>query len=285
MKKYLKVGLLLLFIGIVGTTALLLLGVRAENQKVMEKRTFEGEHLKNMTVRANYAEVLLHISEDDKVRTELKGTTGKGLKTEYHTIEDKENLEITLEQKNKTFLNFDFNMLKDDIALHIYLPKKTYDLIDIRTNVGDISSELKLEAKRAKLITNMGEVKLKGFQGEEFISETTIGDVTLHDLDSPFNIKTAEGSVSLQLNEINDQNKIKTTLGEVDVEMKNEPAGVNLDISTQMGEIQTDLPVTTEGSQSSDTLGKELKGFYGDNANNNPNLSIKTEMGDITLNK
>lgn len=288
MGKIIKIGLLLFVIGIIGTVTLVFSGVGFANKEIIEEQTFSGKNLKKVSIDSELADVILHPTDDDEVKMEIKGRTTKKLKTDFQTSENGETLKISVKQKDKPFFNFNVSFINNnDVDLNVYLPKKIYDLLEINTNLGDISADYKLTAKNATIKTDMGEIQLNEFEGEKIVGKTALGDIEIKDLNAAFDFQSDKGDVNLQsVLAFNNKNKIKSTLGDVEVGVSEDPEGLALDLSTKLGDIESDFSVTTVIKDSSgNAISQKLKGQYGKNIKNGPSLTIETDMGDIILEK
>ncbi|WP_264738908.1 DUF4097 family beta strand repeat-containing protein [Cytobacillus firmus] len=288
MGKIIKFGLLLFVIGIIGTVTLLFSGVGVANKKIIEEKTFSGKNLKEVSIHSELANVILYPADDDEVKMELKGKTTKKLKTEFQTSVNGETLNISVKQKDKSFFNINFGFLNNnDVDLNVYLPKKIYDSLEFNTTLGDISTDYKLTAKQATIKTEMGDVQLTRFEGKKIVGKTALGDIEIKDLNAAFDFQTDKGDVNLQsVLAFNNENKIKSALGDVEVGVSEDPEGLALDLSTELGDIESDFSITAVIKGSSGVpISQKLKGQYGKNLRNGPSLTIEAEMGDITLKK
>jgi lia operon protein LiaG len=287
MGKILKVGLLLFVIGLIGTVTLLFSGVGFANNKVIEKQTLIGNGLKKVSIHSDLADVIIHPANDDEVKMELTGNTTQKLKTTFQPSDDGETLNISVKQKDKFFFNINFDFMNsNDVNLNVYLPQKYYDSLEISTNLGDISTDYKLTAKNAIIKTEMGDVQLNGFEGEKIIGKTALGEIEIKELNAAFDIQSEKGDVNLQsVLSFSNENKIKTALGDVEVGITEDPEGLALDLSTELGDIESDTFITDAIKSSGDAISNKLKGQYGKNIKDGPSLTIKAEMGDITLKK
>ncbi|KON88234.1 hypothetical protein AF332_16435 [Sporosarcina globispora] len=286
MSKIVKIGLLLFVIGTLGTVTLMFSGIGFTSENVIEEQTFNSQNLKNVSIHSELADVIIHPADNDKVKIELKGRTSKKPKTEFQASADGETLNISVKQKTKIF-NVDFGFVNNDVNLNVYLPKKMYDSLEFNTNLGDISANDKLTAKNATLKTDMGDIELNGFEGEKIVGNTALGDIEIKGLHAAFDLNTDKGDVNLQpVLALENENKIRSALGDVKVEVSEDPEGLALDLSTELGDIESDFSITSVmKASSSDAVSQKLKGQYGKNIKNGSSLTIETDMGDIILEK
>lgn len=286
MSKIVKIGLLLFVIGTLGTVALMFSGIGFASENVIEEQTFNGQNLKNVSIHSELADVIFHPADNDKVKIELKGRTSKKLKTKFQASADGKTLNISVKQKTKIF-NVDFSFVNNDVNLNVYLPKKMYDSLEFNTKLGDISASDKLTAKNATIKTDIGDIELNGFEGEKIVGNTALGDIKIKGLHAAFDLNTDEGDVNLQpVLALKNENKIRSALGDVKVDVSEDPEGLALDLSTELGDIESDFSITTVmKASSSDAVSQKLKGQYGKNIKTGSSLTIETDMGDITLTK
>lgn len=288
MKKMVKVGLLLFVVGLIGSIMLIFSGVGFKKEEVMEKKEFDSSKIQNVSIRTDVANIYLKPAKGKQVNVELMGNTTRKIKTAFTTSTDQRTLEISVEQKKKLF-NIDSGFNSDSLDLLVYLPEKMYDTLNINTDLGTISSDYKITTKNATFITDLGNIELTGFEGETITAETSLGEIIMKEINATFQFQADKGDIELlSVDNLTGTNSIRTDLGNANVIFRHDPKALNLDLSTELGDIKTNFSVITTvsgGEALKDITSQQLKGQYGEAVESSPSLTIITELGDIALKK
>jgi DUF4097 and DUF4098 domain-containing protein YvlB len=150
---------------------------------------------------------------------------------------------------------------------HWHSPKVEIDLevpsgshLDLHTGFGDIRGE-NLHA-HARVDTGFGSIHFPEFNGQ-LNGETGFGDVTADGVFDALELKSGFGSVRAEANsgsQIHEDWRLESGFGDVSLRV---PSDLNADIdaSTGMGHVSTDVPLTvTENSSHSEVRGQLGKG-------------------------
>lgn len=295
MGKIVKIGIGLLIIGVIGVVVLLSSGVSfgSGTEKITLQKTVDAKSISQLVVKGELSDIRIHPSSLDQVQIKLTGSAPKSTKTDLQANVTNQTLEIAETQERKSFISFGFDFDLLDIGagmdMDIYIPEKTYEAITMQSQFGDIKVDQKLLAKKVNLKSEKGDVTLNGYQGDLLVADVQFGNVKLNEVDAAFDINTELGDVEVQpLTEFKNKNSIKTQFGSVRIQLAKEPSALNLDFSTEFGDIKTDFPVshtTSTTGANFDPISKSLKGSIGNATADSPSLTIQTDKGDISLGK
>ncbi|WP_044640977.1 DUF4097 family beta strand repeat-containing protein [Risungbinella massiliensis] len=293
MAKLVKIGIGLLVIGVIGIVVLLASGVSfgSGTEKINLHKTVDAKNIAQMVINSDISSIKIHPSTSEQVQIKLSGTVPKSTKTDLQVNIANQTLNIEELQERKSFVvfGFDFNLLNVGMKMDIYLPEKTYESITMNTKFGDIVVDQKLLAKKLNLKTEKGNVSLNGYQGDQLSAITQFGNMKLREIDSTFELETEFGNIDvLPSAELKNKNLVKSQFGDIQIQVMKEPVVLNVDFFAELGDIQSDFPVTHTTSTTDmddDPITDVLKGAIGNAKTDSPSLTVRTEKGDISFKK
>ncbi|SDX08612.1 Putative adhesin [Marininema mesophilum] len=288
MRKIVKLALALIVVGLVGVLGLLFAGTGYGSQDVNIEKTFKEKNVDQLSVESNLADVKIHPGTSEQIKTKLVGQKNKGVNVDLQTSENNGIVRLDAIQKQKNQLLDFISDRMHPLQLHVYLPKKQYKSLTVKTKVAVIEVDQKLSAKKLTVQTDTGEIKLNGYEGNRLNGKTDVGDITLKGIDSPVDVKTNTGNVELAAADgFKGNNRIKADISDVIIRTSKEPISLRVDLHTQLGDIKTDFPISSENKENDDLVEKQVKGFIGKEKPNGqgPTLMIQTDNGDISLKK
>lgn len=245
----------------------------------IESKTYDS--IEDLKVYSNVADIFIEHSEDDKVLVELYSDNAD----EYYVKEANGNLEVKLDEKNRTF-----NFLTPQSKIVIKLPKdydksikvdtKTSDIklddyenatLDIENKTGDLAAG---NVKTLKISVDTGDIKINNL--ETINATVTTGDVNVGSCVDAY-ITTTTGDI--KVDNITNKVDIKATTG--DIRISNVNVNENSTISTTTGDVRVDTLTGAYVEATSKT--GDIK------VNNNDRKSefeikISTKTGDINVN-
>ena len=154
----------------------------------------------------------------------------------------------------------------------IYLPKKAFENISVKTSSGEVDLDVDLNSRNIEIRTTSGDIDGKDIFASNLTVSTTSGEVTLTGLNSN---KAAFSSVSgdMQLSGEVDECTIKTTSGEIEVN----GSVREIEVSTVSGDMELDGAF--ESLKHRSTSG-DAQIYYG----NVPfEMNITTVSGDVKI--
>lgn len=81
--------------------------------------------------------------------------------------------------------------------LNVYIPDKMHETLNLKTSLGDLTSDQTLLAKNINVKAAEGDVVLNGCQGEVLKGTVEFGNITLQQLDASVDLQTEEGNVTV----------------------------------------------------------------------------------------
>ncbi len=164
----------------------------------------------------------------------------------------------------------------EDAELTVYLPRKQYEALEVKSDTGDVELPEDFAFKAGKVKTDTGEITWKASVTDRLVIETDTGEVKVDtDTFEQLEIKTSTGDVSVDSVAVAYLISVETGTGEIrlnnikcrifsaksdtgEIRIKDTVAGLNGTILSQTGE------VTLENSDAAESL------------------YIKTNTGDVT---
>ena len=203
MKKTTKIALILAVVLIlVGGAVFTLASMAADwNYETLKYESFEvnkyqyEEEVQNITLKTDTANVYFYPSSDGELRVECY----EHIKAKHTVSVVGDTLSIELQDARKWYDHIGISFQSPEIT--VYLPKKTYDTLAVRTTTGDtlIKNDLEFQnieinqstgrvncyasaAERMKIRTSTGEIHLKDGKVGALELEVSTGDSTLENI-------------------------------------------------------------------------------------------------------
>ncbi|MFS0690949.1 DUF4097 family beta strand repeat-containing protein [Sporosarcina sp. 179-K 8C2 HS] len=155
--------------------------------------TIQDNHFSKVDIEVQHGSLTVFPSDTDETRIELTGT--------------KEKLELTAEVfgdtlwiklKSKTHWLFLFNFNMKGVALNVFIPKKLYQSISMKSVNGRINAE-KLIGKHIECRTDNGRIELAELAATSLEAETDNGRIEISKVQSDrLKAKTDNGRVTLR---------------------------------------------------------------------------------------
>ncbi|MFD0590830.1 DUF4097 family beta strand repeat-containing protein [Paenibacillus sp. GCM10027627] len=283
--------------------------------EVNERQTVDAAAITNLSVKSDSIDVhIVRVNGGTEASATLEGSATKALLKHLKlTAEPKgDTLEVALEGKRGFGVGFGWSRIK----LTIELPDKTYNRIEVNVDSGDITAEgltfneaawhadsgdiaasgltslssLKatansgdlhfeqVEAKTVELGADSGDITVKDYKAEGINFEASSGDVALFDGLSQLKGSVRSGDIHLQADNLKHDTELKTTSGDVIVELVETPSSlaVHFDAGSGEGVIQKDGFVYTGGEANTDN-------FTGTFGAGEIKLKVSVGSGDFVL--
>lgn len=279
MKGLLKKIAILAFLSfLVGVGGLIFLFVRQQSfptqmQSVQESKSIDGSHVNRVEISAVTADVRVIKSNTEQINVKLHGET---LHNQINLRVEKvgtDSVEIVVTETER----FPFVFGHRRLDLEVALPDKQYQQLTLRTNTGDIASDLTLQATQCEVRSDTGDILLNGYTGDQLEASSETGDVDLNRIKGGVNIRTSTGSVDqLELLELAKDVDIETSTGDVTVKLLSLPTGASLEMESDTGEVRAQLPNLTYDKQEE----KHIKATIG---NGGVNLKVQSATGDLLI--
>lgn len=248
-KKISIAALLLLVIGTAGS--LLTVKSAMTSSEVDEKKTIEDTFSK-IEVKSNNSRIEMIPTEGAVATAELTGKASKGHKISLDAEVKGDTLYVELIDKQRMIFSMDFFT---SIQLRVYVPKKEYDSIQLKSNNGRIMAA-DLDVKELGATTDNGRVELNHINGTNIQARSSNGRIELQQIDA----KTVEvdtnngsllldsvyghiigssdnGKITMVNDHINQPMEFDTDNGRIEIETKKKPADVRFEARTSNGKI------------------------------------------------
>lgn len=260
-------GLLILFVSFIAVG----FDVKKLDTVAYETNTYEiNDYFSNITIKTQTADLRFVPWEEEY----CKVVCYEEEKVKHTVTAQKNTLMIDVTDVRKWYDHI--GMSFEDAELTVYLPKKQYEALEVKSDTGDVELPEDVAIRAGKVKTDTGDVTWKASVIGKFVIETDTGEVKVDtDMFEQLEIKTSTGDVSvdsvavaylisveagtgeIRLNNIKCRIfSAKTDTGEIQI--KDTVAGLNGTILSQTGD------VTLEDSDAGESL------------------YIKTDTGDVT---
>ncbi|MGG3523432.1 DUF4097 family beta strand repeat-containing protein [Bacillus pseudomycoides] len=208
----------------------------------------------------------------------LHSTTETDIKVDIGEIKDvkvKENgekLEVITEHSS-SIVNL------KTATVHIYLPEKTYEKIDVKTESGEVIGE-NIASEQLNLYSDSSDMTIKEYKGNNIKGVSKSGGITLQGVEGSFDIQNDTGEVNVSaVSNLKNESKIKTESSHININFKREPKNLEVDLSTRAGQIKNEFSLST-GEKGNN---HKVKGRIGTGKGNDTKLTVQSMTGTIEL--
>jgi len=229
-KKISIIAFILLLIGVVGG-ALTFDSMNKSNQ-ISEEKIINNDRFTDINIATDNAKIEMIATEDPTTKVELSGTVIKNKKYTFAADVDGNKLSIKLKENRLNFFNFGF--FSTSLSLKVYVPKKSYDSMQIKSNNGRVHVE-SLQAKDINVETDNGRIELKNIKGKRVTTKADNGKILLDDVEGKISGKANNGSISLVTNHLDRPIEFETDNGYINIQTEQEPKNATLDVQIDNG--------------------------------------------------
>ncbi|PWA10666.1 hypothetical protein DCC39_10885 [Pueribacillus theae] len=280
MKKLVMIGIALVVIGglgmfITGTTSFSV-GPKAQ---IDEEKQMNADNITNLDIKVDVGKVRIKESKGDKIDVHFHGKTAKHAKKKFDVKSESGTLNVTaLIGKNETFnipyLNIGFDYNKDYPTLDIHVPKKTFEKIAIKADVGEIHLG-DIDVKALNAANEVGQIVVEKFNGDSARLSSSVGMVKVKSAVGKIDVRTETGTIEVTMEKMTENLNATSEVGEVKVMLKEVPTDLKLDLASEVGRAKV------KGLTGFDNLsGGNIKSSIGENG---PTLKVRTEVGAISV--
>lgn len=248
-----------------------------ENWQALYQGMHFSEDLKKINISTDVISVRIEPSLDDQVHLGIESNLGlkdlqKDQNLKLHQTHDE--LSITIKSAKKKINIFNWNKTRK-VELYLQLPPAEYEEILLATSVGTIS-HTQVHAKFLELTNDVGEIHIKNSDTQQVTVKNSVGAIKMSNVTGRADVKNSTGLVEIHFNRVEDDVQVTNDIGSVRVTMDEEPENIQLDLSTDLGSIDTNLSVESSNDQR-----KTVQGYKGTNG---PKIKAKTDIGKIEVN-
>lgn len=281
--KKISIGALLLLV--VGTVGSLLTVKSAMKSIEMEEERTVNDQFASIQVKTNNSRVEIIPTEGSDTTAELTGKVSKSHELAFDAYVKGNTLYVDLIDKHRTLFSMDFFT---SIQLKVYVPKKQYDSIQIKSNNGRIMAG-EVDVKELDADTDNGRIELRNIKGSAVKARSSNGRIEMKQIDAD-SVGAETNNGRIVLNGVYGHITASSDNGRI--EMKNDHIDQPMELDTDNGriEIQTNkepADVTFEGRVSNgkitifgETYKKDMEAGNGKNL-----IKLKSQNGSINITK
>lgn len=281
MKKVSIVAFVCLVVGAIGTLLFSdnVFSFHSE-EEVSETKQFDGVNIRSIVTNMDVGDINIKESENNNIRVNIHGKLSKvkADDLEFNVEEKADTLRITIDQKDsfKFSLSSLVNFNLGSIDLDIELPDKVFEKVEVATNVGDININ-EVRANELLITSDVGETIVNQIAVQQASVKSNVGDIEISEATGAFDIETDTGEVELHMIEVTQDISIESDVGDIEVTFSQQPENLIVDLKSDVGNVHV------EGLQG--VKQDSGKAFYAEIGKGGPTLKVKTDVGEITVEK
>lgn len=246
-KNLWKIALVLIGIGVIGSVFTF---TSSGEKRASEEVEFDSDNIEKIDIRSDNAKVEVLPTEQSSLKVKV---FAEGRYDRLLSEVKGDALSIQVKDKKDRFINFNF--FDAGTSLKVYMPKKQYDSLDIKSHNGTVSlnnfhvDQAKVEADNGKIElqdinarmidaeTNNGKIDFQHVMAATIEAETDNGHMVFDQVEGNLVGRTNNGRVSIKTENIDRLIDLKTDNGRIDIQTDEEPTNVVLDIKTKNGKV------------------------------------------------
>lgn len=207
MKKIIVTGIILFIIGLVGASIMVFqnMGLETETPFKYQKQT-DGNTVNNIIVNSDSSDIEIYPSQNNQISAIFTGSKQKNVITDLQLSTKGNTVEIDAKREEKSkilWINFNIGINKQSPKVAVYLPKKQYESLALKTSNGDI--------------------KLDDYQGKTVNANTANGDVRFQKTNAALTVQTSNGDINLSEMTFHDRNSVTTSSGDIHIQSISNP--------------------------------------------------------------
>lgn len=228
LKKIAILGAVLFIIGIIGGAFTVKSLFDTDTDSV--EKTIE-EDFKAMEL--NGEDIAVSVKPTNSSETTIKMTTQTS-QYDLMTEVQADTLKINVKHERKKLFSFDiFNFTP---KIHVSVPEKEYDKMDVKTDNGIIRFT-DIESDEVKATSDNGLINMKQITAKDVKAETENGLIKLENVKGDIVSKTSNGKIDLQTPDLDRTIDFKTTNGAIKVITEKEPTNATINASVANGKL------------------------------------------------
>lgn len=239
-----------------------------EPERIIDVQVFPSDEVEAVYIESGIASLNIEPAETDEVQVVWEGKERLSGKQDITMELQGDELHINLD-RSKLFglfridFIFQFNKLREH--LDIYLPEKLYKSIYVNSNLG-ATKITSLHAESIEVKSDVANITLDDIVAAQLNITTSIGDVTLKEVNAKMKVVSDIGDITVVATEINANMILESNIGDVTVKVPHAFENISFFGSSDLGS------VNIFGSKSS---------HMSDNPDHT--VSIETDIGDIDV--
>lgn len=279
MKKLVMIGIALVVIGGLG---MLMTGATSfsvgPKVQIDEEKQVNADNITNLDIKVDVGKVRIKESNGDKIDIHFHGKIENAKKV-FDVKNESGTLNVTaLIGKNETFnipfVNIGFDYNKEYPTLDIHVPKKTFEKIAMKADVGEFHLG-DVDVKELNAANEVGQIVVEKFNGNLAKLSSSVGMVKVKSAVGEMDVRTETGMIDVTMEKITENLNVTSEIGEVKVALKEVPTDLKLDLESEVGRAKV------KGLKGFENLsGGNIKSSIGEDG---PTLKVRTEVGSISV--
>nr|WP_243427999.1 DUF4097 family beta strand repeat-containing protein [Alkaliphilus hydrothermalis] len=243
-----------------------------EKYTIDEEKYYEIERIEEIDIKTISAPVEFFATGDSKeIRVHFHGTVETNSKALPVLEVTHDGDEIRVEINRNKIVNI--GRLRENLQLDIYLPRRIYEEIAVKTVSGEIIID-EVEANEFSLESVSGSIHVDSAKTNTTTVGTVSGRVNILNFTGDIDAGTVSGSVDVEYAEFNNNIDIGTTSGRINIKLP-ENAEFGLWAKSTSGRIDCNFPIVISKDE-----GRKMEGTVGSDKNE---INVKTVSGSINI--
>ena len=228
----LMIGLLLIFIGVAGTIATFKFNLFTESEK--GEQSFAAANIANLNLDSDVAQVSIEPGNTDEVTVAWNTGNFRG-DWKIHTALNGDTLQIRTDWKQKSF--WSFGLRSKPPVLTIRVPKN-HEFKEIQTynKVGSLDIR-HVTADEVSARTSVAQLALEDIKTTKLTAVSKVGMIEIARSSGRIDVRNDVGSVEIQASELEDDINVKTSVGEIEVNLDRKPANAMISGTSGIGDV------------------------------------------------
>ncbi len=211
----------------------------AEEHTVNDELLFSSGDVKSLRVESITNTIRVHETDTDTIRFHLNGSHAGPDENLLWLDSFSDNGELVVRVRRKHIVMFLFYY--ENVTLDIYLPKMTFERLNIDTTSADLDAQF-LRASEFSYDTTSGDMHIGTLETGQTTINTTSGDVLINAMNGRLLFNSVSGEINARFEKLADDISISTTAGATRITL---PANseFRLDTSSVSGSVYCDFPL------------------------------------------
>ncbi|QDP41743.1 DUF4097 family beta strand repeat-containing protein [Radiobacillus deserti] len=281
MKKVALIAAVLFVLGLVGVFTTYATGdhflTGGDNTDISETKSFDSGSVERVNVNVDVGEVIVSKSQTDQIEVRVQTKKLRKEHVEYSMKQTDDTIDVIFDKSDAPWYAYPIFSFQDRGSIvEVKLPDKEFKSITMESNVGEVRIS-NIKTKELIAYSDVGDMTINQVVAAKSTLHTDVGEIEVNAGTGAFSIESDTGEVSLELDSFVDDVKINSNVGEISVSLRNEPENFTFDLASDVGEVSVNGFSSIPKSSG--------KSYYVEQGNGNPILQVKTDVGEIEIEK
>ncbi|MBO1003851.1 DUF4097 family beta strand repeat-containing protein [Pseudogracilibacillus auburnensis] len=248
-KRLSIIAIALLLTGVIGS--ILTIDTQMKSAEILEEKVIETTDFSNIDIYSNNIAITIVPSEVKKAKVELFSNN-----VNYELSAEVEGDTLKITALMNRYKLFTFDIFPQEQSLTVFIPKETYENIQVKSNNGRLSIE-ELKGNKIQFETNNGSINVNNVNGENVVLETDNGSIKakgihanlvhantrngsikLEQIEAEIVGESNNGRISLKTEQLDQSMELRTNNGRIEIRSESKPENAMFDLKTHNGSVK-----------------------------------------------